>query len=43
MSDYELTVDGLDDLISDFNKIVKKYPDAAEKELYRQGGKWGCK
>ena len=40
MSDYELTVDGLDDLISDFNKIVKKYPDAAEKELYRQGGKW---
>lgn len=31
MSDYELTVDGLDDLISDFNKIVKKYPDAGRK------------
>ena len=40
MSDCEFTVDGLDDLINDFNKIVKEYPDAAEKELYRQAGKW---
>ena len=40
MSDCEFTVDGLEDLINDFNKIVKEYPDAAEKELYRQAGKW---
>ncbi len=40
MSDCEFTVDGLEDFINDFNKIVKEYPDAAEKELYRQAGKW---
>lgn len=38
--DVEFSIDGLDELQRDFNAVVEKYPDEAEKETFKQVGRF---
>ena len=38
--DVEFSIDGLDELQRDFNAVVEKYPDEAEKETFKKVGRF---
>lgn len=40
MSDVSFEFNGLEELMTDFDRCIDKYPDEAEREVYRLGGVW---